>query len=308
MRVASFDIGSNTALCLVAERRNGAWVRLADAQEICRVSEGLDQTGVLAEPAIARTEAALQRLVAGLEPWRPERIVATGTAPFRRAANGREVADRLGRTLGVPIDVISGDEEARLGLLSSRAAFPALDTFHVVDIGGASTEIVIARGDGSWDAVSLDVGSVRLTERFVTAHPIADDELARLRDGVERELARAEVGELVAPGAPLVGIAGTVTTLAQAAFAMDAWEPDRVHGARLTRDTVVDLASRLPRLSVAERAAMPGIAAKRADVIAAGAVLLAAIMERVRADDVVVSDRGVRWGRLETLSREGSVG
>lgn len=304
MRVASLDIGSNTALMLVADLRDGQWQRVEDHAEICRVSEGLDASGVLAEAPVARTRAVIEGYAERARILGVDRIVATGTAPFRRAANGAEVAASLSASLGATINVVSGEREAELALLATRDAFREHPALTVVDIGGASTEIIAARADGTRDLVSIDLGSVRLTERCVTHHPYTRADRETLRGAIGEALGGPAVRALLAgEPRPLVGIAGTVTTLCTASLELETWDADRVHGHALPLAEIDRLAVALSHLSVAQRAALPGIAAKRADVLPAGAMLLSAIAVAADVSEVLVSDRGVRWGRLVELSR-----
>lgn len=297
-RIASVDIGSNSVLMLVAEHRDGVWQRIDDLVDIARISEGLDASGVLAPHAVARAAAVLARYAARARDLGVDRIVATGTAPFRRARNGAQVAAELSAVLGAPIDVVSGEHEASLSLLATRRAFPELDAMLVVDIGGASTEVIAVRGDASPQMVSVDVGSVRLAERCISSDPISADDETRLVATIDQALDDAGASALLARGGAIVGIAGTVTTLATASLAMDAWDPDVVHGHRIPRAELDRLARALLEATTAERAAMRGVEPKRADVIPAGAVLMRCIAEKAGATEVIVSDRGTRWGRL----------
>jgi exopolyphosphatase/guanosine-5'-triphosphate,3'-diphosphate pyrophosphatase len=298
-RVASFDIGSNTVLMLVAERRDGRWHRVADEMAITRISEGLDSSGVLAPHAVARTLAALGPMAQrAREEHGCDLIVATGTAPFRRSTNGAAVAQLVSDTIGAALRVVTGDEEADLVLGASRIAFPEFEQLVVIDIGGASTEVVVA-GD-TITRVSLDVGSVRLTERYATAGEYDRPAHDRLSAGIAAAIAVPQASGVVAAGSglPLVGVAGTVTTLACVHLGLAEWDDDAVHGLVMSRAEVVRLAELLPALSVAERCALPGMPAARADVIAAGACLLWALMVALNAEQLIVSDRGIRWGRL----------
>ncbi len=293
--IASIDIGSNTVLMLLAEERGGVWSGVRDHAEITRISEGLDGSGVLAEGAILRTIQALSGFVEIARNAGASEILATGTAPFRRSANGEEVAARIGTELGITVEVVSGEREAELSLLATTHSFPAYDEMYVVDIGGASTE-VIAFGSPHAPMQSLDIGSVRLTERCVRNDPPDAADRARLEAALEQALDRVDVR--LSAAAPLVGIAGTVTTVACLDLELADWDADRVHGHVMSAARVGDIAEELIGRSVAERAAMTGMEPKRADVIAAGALLLARLMERLSVQRLIVSDRGLRWGRL----------
>ena len=298
-RIASIDIGSNSVLMLIAERdAEGVWQRMDDHVRVTRISEGLDQSGVLAPTPVARTRETLIAFAALAREAEVARVWITGTAPFRRASNGHEIAASFADVFDVPVTVVSGEREAELSLLATQLSFPALDPMIVVDIGGASTEIILAQGTQS-SMVSLDIGSVRLTERCVSANPIPSTDIAALRGVIEAELDRPEVAELLSgPSAALIGIAGTVTTVATVTLGMETYDDTRIHGYRLDASTVETLANELAKESVEERLQRPGLPQKRADVLPAGALLLALIADRVGASEIVVSDRGTRWGRL----------
>ena len=297
-RVASFDIGSNTVLMLIAERDpGGAWRRIDEHAEITRIAAGLDSTGTLAPEPVERTARALERFDAIATRHGVSRVLATGTAPFRRARNGAQVARALSLRLGSPIHVASGEEEAQLSLLASRASFGHLDPVWIVDIGGASTEVIWCHGARS-DVLSIDVGSVRLAERTLPGDGPPDaHQRAALDAAIGTALARLDV-PADRRGHPLIGIAGTVTTIAAIDLDMATWDADRAHGHQLQLDRIEAIDERLMAMSRQQRETVPGVDPRRADVIHAGARLLAAICRHLHAPAVTVSDRGVRWGRL----------
>lgn len=298
-RIASVDIGSNSVIMLVAEPDGqGGWTRLADRVEVTRISEGLDASGILSSPAVARTRAKLQEFAAEALRLGVREAMITGTAPFRRSTNGVEVAASLGDVFGTPITVVSGEEEAALSLLATQRSFPDLDSMLVVDVGGASTELIYADAAGS-EMVSMDIGSVRLTERCVPANPISEDASESLANTIDAELARPEVAAIFARGAgAVVGIAGTVTTLVTVALGMDEYDDQVVHGYRLDAESVREIYEVLASEPVEVRCLRPGLPPKRADVLPAGALLLSKILQKAGATEVIVSDRGTRWGRL----------
>ena len=297
MRVAAIDLGTNTLLSLIAEvtERGGANVRaVEDHAEIVRLGEGLDATGRLKDEAIARAEATLERYVERMRACHVERVLAVATEATRKAQNGAEAVARLDRVLE-PVagrfEVIDGEREARLSWRAVRASFPQLRGVRtVVDIGGGSTELLV--GEQTVDeVVSLPIGSVRLTERFLKHDPPTADERAQLAAAVERALALAPP-----PRGTVVGIAGTVTTLSAMAQRLTVYDGDRVHGSSLDYTKLVETARRLGETPLADRKRTPGLDPKRADVIYAGAVILERILHRAGASACLVSDRGIRWG------------
>jgi exopolyphosphatase/guanosine-5'-triphosphate,3'-diphosphate pyrophosphatase len=312
-RAAAIDIGTNTVLLLVVERRLeegvSTLVPVLERAEITRLGQGVDRTRKLAPEAVERTLAVLESYADDLRRLGVERCEAVGTSAMRDAAGGPELRARARDVLGFEPRVIGGEEEARLtflGGLSGLASPPDGDVRRplVFDIGGGSTEFILGAGQRDDSriacAVSLDVGSVRLTERHVGSDPPSADDLEALdigiRDALAAGLAGAPWGELAPDAIELVGVAGTLTTLAAIARNVEPYEGARVHGVRLTRAEIAVVAERLASCSLAERCSLPGLSPKRADVIVAGARLCLAILDRFGAPSVTVSDRGVRWG------------
>lgn len=308
MRVATIDIGTNTVLLLVAERRDdGTLVPVEEHATITRLGQGVDKTRKLAVEAIARTNECLDRYAEIVARTGAERVAVVGTSAMRDAGGGDEVRAHVRTRFGVDARTISGDEEARLTFRGALSGIPEQKTGRdvcVFDIGGGSTEIV--RGDRVEGRIayahSFDVGSVRLTERHVTHDPPTAEELAAVR-----ETARAAFASVpsLTLSAPPVGIAGTMTTLAAVAMAMESYDAARVHGATMTEEELRAVVDRLARTPLEERRTIAGLEPKRADVIVAGGLVALAFLARVGASAVTISDRGVRWGLAEELAARG---
>ncbi len=334
MRVAAIDIGTSSVLLLVAERRDGALVPVAERATITRLGQGVDASRALAPEAVDRTLACLSRYAEEIRALGAERVDAVGTSAMRDAAGGEAFVARARELLGVAPRVISGAEEAALtfaGALTGLALPPVPRI--VFDLGGGSTEIIVgppgstfgAPGRASHGApcapspegdvlgaVSLDVGSVRLTERHVRADPPSPAELSALR-GAARAALRAAPALPASDGPPpvLVGVAGTVTTIAALVHDVTPYDGARVHGARLTRREVAATTTRLAALPLAERRLLPALDPARADVIVAGSILVEEIMawatgsrggQDESSGELIASDRGVRWGLAQQLA------
>jgi exopolyphosphatase/guanosine-5'-triphosphate,3'-diphosphate pyrophosphatase len=304
MRVATIDIGTNTVLLLIAESRaDGTLAPVAERATITRLGEGVDQRRTLAPAAIERTNACLSSYAEVIRAAGVEKIGVVGTSAMRDAQGGSAVRDHVAAVLGVEARVISGDEEARLtfaGAVSGLALPPG--DLAVFDIGGGSTEIVQGRlgAQGKVEHVSFarsfDLGSVRLTERHLKNDPPTGDELDALRRAVEGELAELSLRDL-----PVIGIAGTMTTLAAVSLEMATYDSARVHGHMMLRREIDRVVRDLAAKPLHERRLVPGLEPKRADVVIAGGVLASAVLERLSAERVRISDRGVRWGLAESL-------
>ncbi len=309
MRVAAIDLGTNTVRLLVADvaAGTGDWRPVLAAQRVTRLGEGLAAAGRLAEAAARRTADAVATYVEQARAAGAARLVVVATSAVREAANGAAFTAAVERRTGVPVQVISGDEEARLTLAGVRHGLdrppPESSLMLVFDIGGGSTEFILARGETVLAASSLRLGVVPLAERFPFDGPVDwpryDAMAAEIRDRLAGEVAAA-----IRRGRPerLVGTAGTVTTLAALDLGLAAYDPGRVQGHALTRAAVERLLARLGGLSAAERGRLPCLEPGRADLIVAGTAIVLATMALVDRDVLVVSDAGLREGILTQLT------
>jgi exopolyphosphatase/guanosine-5'-triphosphate,3'-diphosphate pyrophosphatase len=301
VRLATIDVGSNTVRLLVADVLHPASWRLVDQdQTVTRLGEGLAHSGRLGEAPMARTLAAVRAYVergAGLGA-RDVHIVATSAV--REASNGRAFAAAIEAATGRRVEVVSGETEARLTLRGVRSALGELaGSMLTFDIGGGSTEYVLAEGDSIRSMASLRLGVVPLAERFPFPGPVdalryralCDEIRARLDGELPAAIRTARVGHLV-------GTAGTVTTLAALDLGLVHYDGTRVQGHVLSRAAVDGLAARLGRLTVAERAALPCLEPGRADLIVPGTAIVTVTMDLARVERLKVSDYGLREGLL----------
>jgi exopolyphosphatase / guanosine-5'-triphosphate,3'-diphosphate pyrophosphatase len=297
-RIATIDIGTNTTLLLIAEVREGTIAVLEDRAQITRLGRGIGGDGRLRQEGIDRTLAVLSGY-AVLARVHEAPIFAIGTEALRRAPNAADFLCRAAALLDIPVEVIDGEREAALTFLAAKLSFPdaAARTMMVVDIGGGSTEIVVAHRGAVDLCCSLPLGSVRLTERHIHHDPPLAAEIAAVRDEVVVHLAETPLPS-EADQPCLVGVAGTVTTLAAMTQDLRSYDPALVHGYRLTLPALGNQIDRLRASTQSEREAMAGLDPLRADVILSGAIILCEIARRVGVANVLVSDRGIRWGLL----------
>ena len=310
MRVAAIDIGTNTVLLLVAEvDESGRLVPIVERATITRLGQGVDRARALAADAVERTLECLRDYAAQIREHDVARLDVVGTSALRDAAQaesgpGSQFVRRAEALLGTTPRVISGDEEAMLAFGGGLAGLALSGAVTAFDIGGGSTEIIGGRVDGATSRVewrrSFDMGSVRLFERQVHSDPPSDAEMSAVRAFVAEELAK-----LPPPPAeqPLVGMAGTVTSIAAIARSIAPYDPAKIHGARLSLRDISATARLLAEVPIAERKRIAALEEKRADVIPVGAALLETIVQWARAEEIVVSDRGVRWGVALQLAR-----
>lgn len=299
-RLATIDLGTNTVRLLVVEAHGASWQLLDQAQRVTRLGEGQAGAGVLLEAPMERTVATVAEFVAGAERVGACQVRIVATSAVREAPNGSELVARVRASTGRPVEVLSGMDEARLTLLGVSAGLPELGgSFLLFDIGGGSTEFVLARAGGLRAAVSLSLGVVSLTERFLDEGPVDRARFAEMSREIDQRLAAGIPPEIASGRAPwLVGTAGTVTTLAALDLGLPGYLPDRVQGHRLTRAAVEAQLARLGPLPVALRARTPSLEPGRADVLIAGIAICLAVMDRLGFAAVVVSDRGLREGIL----------
>lgn len=299
---AAIDCGTNSTRLLVVD---GAGAPIERVMTITRLGEGVDATHRLDPGAIGRTIDVLReyrRIMDRLGVVRA-RMVATSAA--RDAANGGDFLAAAHAAVGVPAELLAGEEEGRLAYAGATAGLapPAGDDI-VVDIGGGSTELVLGR-DGRVDAVSLDLGCVRLTERYLVHDPPGADELAAVAGAVNVELDRAvhTVGALarVRPGSRLIGLAGTVSTLAALELGLVDYDRERIHHSVLTKDAVIRWCDLLGAETTAARARRPGMVPGRQDVIVGGAVVLREVMAGLGFTECLASESDILDGLVASL-------
>jgi exopolyphosphatase/guanosine-5'-triphosphate,3'-diphosphate pyrophosphatase len=299
VRVGAVDCGTNSIRLLVADVDGDRKTDVHREMRVVRLGEGVDRTGELAPPALERTRLALVDYAATCRELGAERVRMVATSATRDARNRDEFAALVQDVLGVLPEVVSGDEEAALSFDgATRGLDPEQGPFLVMDIGGGSTELVLGTS-GPEAALSVDVGCVRLTERHLADDPPTAGQVAAAQADVDAALARVREAVPVERARTAVGLAGSVTTVAAIALALEAYDADRIHLSRIRADEVRDVAARLLAMTRAERAALPVMHPGRVDVIGAGALVLATLVERLGLADVVVSEAdildGIAW-------------
>ncbi len=303
-RVAAVDCGTNSIRLLVADVEPGdkagevALTDLDRRMEVVRLGEGVDRTGRLSPGALERTFAACERYARVIDELGAERLRFVATSATRDAANRSQFTAGVRRRLGVEPEVITGDEEAALSFAGAtreldRERFPA--PYLVLDIGGGSTEFVLG-DDTPRAALSVDIGCVRLAERHRLSDPPTLAEVEGVRADIDTGIALAEQTVPLTEARTLVGLAGSVTTVAAMAMNLPAYDASAIHLSRLVASSVRDVTARLVASTRAERAALPFMHPGRVDVIAAGALILAAAVERAGVEEVIVSEHDILEG------------
>lgn len=305
-RFAAIDIGTNTILLLIAElESDGSFQVLDDRAEITRLGAGVDRARQIGPEGERRSLEVLKSYLETCRSLGVDEIAAVGTSALRDARNTGVFKTRLKRELGLDLRVLSGEEEAAYSYQAVQKGLALGEKeVLVVDVGGGSTELIWGKGGALHRSISLDLGSVRLTERFLLSDPVREEECARLTTAIDRKLQPLLVDWGVGGGFhAIVGIAGTFTTLAAIAKGLRRYSHSEVHGSCLSRAEVARQVQLFKGKTIAERKEIPGLEAKRADVILAGALLIERVMALFRVDQVTVSDQGIRYGLLhERLS------
>jgi exopolyphosphatase / guanosine-5'-triphosphate,3'-diphosphate pyrophosphatase len=296
VRLATFDVGTNTVLMLVSESDGeGKLTAVLERARITRLGKGVDRTGNLDPENSQRTLDTIAEFAEAARAVGAEKILAVATSALRDAGDGADFIRRVKEQAGVELQVIPGLEEASLSSLAVKRSLnlPAARCLLIADIGGGSTELIRCESGGEIASMSLQLGSVRLTERIIRHDPPSKEEIEKLTATTDEQL--AQLGWVFHPDV-FVGIAGTVTTVAAVAMGMRDYHASRVHGHVLQRDEVAAIVKRLGEVTLAERKKIPGVLEARADVIFAGSLILQCVMQHFDIASVTVSDQGVRWG------------
>jgi exopolyphosphatase / guanosine-5'-triphosphate,3'-diphosphate pyrophosphatase len=313
-RVASIDCGTNSIRLLVADvPADGAHIDLLRRMEVVRLGQGVDATGRLAPEAIERTRTVLVEYAAQARKLGATAVRMVATSATRDAANRSDFEDMVVAVLGQGPDVVDGTEEAELSFIGATASLDAAAAAHgvvpprppflVVDIGGGSTEFVLGDNHGVRAARSVDVGCVRLTERHLHGDPPSAEQVRRTEDDIRDALARVVADVPVAEAATLIGVAGSVTTVAAIALDLPAYDPVAIHGSSIEVKAVREVTAYLLAATRERRAAMPVMHPGRVDVIGAGALLLRVIMDEFGLSEVVVSEHDILDGIALRLAR-----
>ncbi|GAA3099344.1 Ppx/GppA family phosphatase [Streptomyces goshikiensis] len=305
-RVAAIDCGTNSIRLLVADcdPGTGELVELDRRMLVVRLGQGVDKTGRLAPEALERTFAACREYAAVIKELGAQKVRFVATSASRDAENRDDFVRGVLEILGVEPEVISGDLEAEFSFTGATRELTGAThlerPFLVVDIGGGSTEFVVGE-EHVRAARSVDVGCVRMTERHlvtdgVVTDPPTREQIAAIRADVEAALDLAAEAVPLAEARTLVGLAGSVTTVAAIALGLSEYDSSAIHHARIPYEKVREVSERMLTATHAERAAIPVMHPGRVDVIGAGALVLLAVMERVGASEVVVSEHDILDG------------
>jgi exopolyphosphatase / guanosine-5'-triphosphate,3'-diphosphate pyrophosphatase len=301
-RIAVVDIGSNSTRLLIADVDESGATQVERLTNVTRLADGVDQSGRLSDEAISRVDSVLADYRKLIDEHQADTTIGVLTSAVRDAANGEDFVARVRAVHGIDARVLPGNEEGRLTFLGATAGRPDVDHVAVVDIGGGSTEIIA----GSGFSTSVQMGVVRFTERHLHHDPPEPAELQRLTAAVR------EVLEAVLPARlgvqTLIAVAGTATSAAAIAHDVEPYDPDKIHGSRITAGDLEEILARLAILPNAERRKVRGLHPDRAPTIVAGIVILLETVRAFRLDEIEISEHDllvgaaldVRMGRAGT--------
>ncbi len=300
MRVAAIDCGTNSIRLLIADVQDGQLVKVARTMKVVRLGEGVDKTGEFSKDALARTFLVIEGFAKIIAKHQPERIRFVATSASRDVSNRAEFADGIRERLNIELDVISGDEEARLSFLGATAELvnmstPPTSPYLVVDIGGGSTEFVLGV-NAPIGAISTDIGCVRMTERHLVSDPPTQEQIAQATADIDAAIAHAATVVDLTQAHSLIGLAGSVTTVAAIALELDTYDRKKIHGSRIGADRVHEVATELLGMTRDQRAEIGSMHPGRIDVIGGGALVLDRILQKTGLPEVFVSEHDILDG------------
>jgi exopolyphosphatase/guanosine-5'-triphosphate,3'-diphosphate pyrophosphatase len=303
-KLGVIDLGSNSGRLVLALREAHGIPHIVDESQVSlRLAEGLQSTGKVGRPATERALQALSAFRTMCERFGAERVIAAGTSALREAENGVDVVAELESETGVAVDVLSGEREAYYGYLAAVNSLPFTDGI-VLDLGGGSLELAFVRGRECERALSFPFGTLRMTERFLRSDPPASTEVEALRRHVGQRLRNAGL-EAMAPGQTLVGLGGTVRSLAKLVRRNAGLPSVRLHGFSVEAGVLRDLCRALARQNEAERRRIAGLPTERAGIIVAGAVVIREVLDITKVPSLLVCGHGLREGIAYEAFREG---
>lgn len=300
MKVAALDLGTNTFLCLIAEgTENGITKVHKDLAQVVRLGQDIDKTGEFHPEALKRARQCLTDFKKEIEVQQVDLVLAMATSAARDARNGQELF-KIGEQLNIPIQIIPGEDEARITYLGATVGLSDKSkTSLVIDVGGGSTELIYGQGDKIFFGESLNIGGVRLTEKFISTQPVPRSETKVLQEYIQTQLQDILLKLKNKPVDQIIAVAGTPTSLV--AIEVGGFDEKKVDGFFLKKERLAFWVNEFCNTTIDEKKTKYNLGG-RADIIYAGASILLAIVEALNLPGIVVSTKGVRYGvALEML-------
>ena len=303
-RKAIIDVGTNSIkFCLAEETGNGSYTVVKDTNDIARLGEGLKETGLIGPEPLERNAQSVANFAAEAKAAGADEVVAVGTMALRTAKNAAAFIARVKELCGVELKVLSGEEEAQYSYVAVMSGIEGAADADLVtmDTGGGSTEFVFGTAGKIVRKFSLNVGAVRFTEQYLSQMPVAAEKLAEAQAQIKKELSE---GGVSGPVKFLVGMGGTVTSMASVKHKMAKYDPDVIQGSTLTLDDINAQIADYAAKTLDQRREIVGLQPKRADVILAGACIVKSVLELTGASELTVSDRSLRHGLMYELFKK----
>ncbi len=295
MRIAGIDIGTNTILMTIADYDGIDLKLIRDEHSLARLGQDLNQTGVISKQALDRAVKILENYKLICENLNVDLINAAGTSALRDAKNSGEVLKILSETLNNNIMVLRGSEEAKISFLGTVEDD---QESMVVDIGGGSTEIIHGKESNIFNYISIQMGAVRLAEKYFLPHPPESANIQLAITSIWQDLDSVKFG---CDDCKLYAVAGTPTTLAAISLGLKDYDREKVHLYKLSKNKINQLVDLLFKTSLNDIIEKFGVNPMRADVISAGGLILKLIMEKLEKDSVIVSANGLRFGLIKSV-------
>ena len=295
-RVAIIDIGTNSIKFFVGERNEDGTIQtIIDKNDIAQLGEGLRETGLINPEALERNAQSVAAFAKEALENGAEKIVSVGTMALRTAKNSADFVARVKELCGVEVQIIPGEEEARLSYLAVLSGLPLEEGGELVifDTGGGSTEFIFGEGTTLKNRFSVNLGALIITENFFADDPVKEGSVDAAVAYIDEEFAKAGV---IGKPIQVVGMGGTVTSMGAVKHKMVKYNPDIIQGSTLTKEDVQEQVDTYAARTVEQRRELPGLQPKRAGTILAGACILKDILARLDAPQLTISDRGLRHG------------
>ena len=295
-RVASIDIGTNTILLLIAKVEEGKVNPLFEIETVARLGEGVQKNGILLKEAMDRGLQTLAQYLKWCQELEVQKVFTAGTSALREAKNSEDFLNLVKEKLDLPIEVISGEEEAQLSFLAvAKDLGEVKEPILVVDVGGGSTEFILGKGDQISQWISLPLGSVRFTEEFLRSDPVQEEEWEKMERKIQGYLVNIPHSQ---EPISMVAVGGTATTLASVEQGLEDFIAEKIHHFVLGKEALKNQLLLYRSKTIDERRKISGLPIARADVILAGGAILYLAMEELKCSSVLISCHGVRYGLL----------
>ncbi|MDK2586921.1 Ppx/GppA phosphatase family protein [Romboutsia sedimentorum] len=290
MRIATIDIGTNSMRLLIGDYIDGQIHNRKKLMNTTRIGQDVDKDGYISEEAIKRNIEALREFVGICREEKCEHIYSMGTSALRDSKNGYKFVELAKQEIGIDVEVISGEEESNLGFSGVLEGLKGNDDILVIDIGGGSTEFIIGNRDGIKFAKSENVGALRMTEKFLKADPINENEFDEMSIFIEGKINETLNHINKKSIKKLIGIGGAITSLSAMKQGLQVYSMEKIHNSEICKKDIDIILQNLKKMTLSDKKHLKGLQPKRADIITAGVKILNIIMEKLEIENIVVSE------------------